>query len=201
MAELTKFEQWWLNAWPHRWHIRRHVPRFLKACPEPFRGQVLEVGAGAGWTSQRILETFPQVELTATDIDVHVNEQFRQLQTVYGQRLKFRQADVLQLPFDRNSFDVVLAVYVMHHLDDATLGLQQLLRVLRPGGLLGILDGHQKYSEGLASWLPRRSQAINRTMLEEILRAEDCQLRVGEGERRYMIWAQKAYPITPPPAA
>ena len=196
MAELTKFEQWWLNAWPHRLHIRRRVPRFLKSCPEPFRGQVLEVGAGAGWTSQRILETFPQVELTATDIDPQVHEQFKRLQGKYGQRLKFAQADILELPFDRNSFDIVLAVHVIHHLEDVTRGLQQLLRVLRPGGLLGILDADQQYSEGIARWLWRSRTAINRSVLEGILRAEDCQLRVSVGNHRYTLWAQKAYPIS-----
>lgn len=200
MAELTKFEQWWLNAWPHRWHIRRHVPRFLKACPQPIRGEVLEVGAGAGWTSQRILETFPQVELTASDINPAVTEQFRQLQGTYGQRLKFQAADILQLPFDRNAFDMVIAVYVLHHVDDITRGIHQLLRCLRPGGLLGILDADQQYSEGLASWL-WRSHAISRADIERILREENCDIVVQQGSKRYMLWARKAYPITPPAAA
>lgn len=197
MAELTKFEEWWLNAWPHRWHIRRQVPPFLKACPEPFRGQVLEVGAGAGWTSQRILETFPQVELTATDVDSQVDEQFSRLQRTYGQRLKFQRADILQLPFDRNSFDIVLAVHVMHHLDDITKGLQQLLRVTRPGGLVGILDGDRKYSEAFVRWFWPAGTIIGRGQLEQILRADECQVRIATGERRYVIWAQKPYPITP----
>lgn len=195
MAELTKFEQWWLNAWPHRWHIRRQVPRFLKACPQPIRGEVLEVGAGAGWTSQRILETFPQVELTATDINPAVTEHFHQLQKKYGQRLKFQHGDILQLPFDRNSFDIVIAVYVLHHVDDVKRGIAQLLRCLRPGGLMGILDAEAQYS-GAASWL-WRSNAINRQEIEQILRDESCEILVQQGEARYMIWARKAYPITP----
>lgn len=195
MAELTKFEQWWLNAWPHRWHIRRRVPQFLKACPQPIRGEVLEVGAGAGWTSQRILETFPQVELTATDINPAVTEHFHQLQNTYGQRLKFQPGDILQLPFDRNSFDIVIAVYVLHHVDDVVRGIQQLLRTLRPGGLMGILDAKAQYSEA-APWL-WRSNAINLTEIERILQEEGCQILVQQGDSRYMIWARKAYPITP----
>lgn len=195
MAELTKFEQWWLSAWPHRWHIRRQVPRFLKSCPEPFRGEVLEVGAGAGWTSQRILETFPQVELTATDINTQVLAHFEQLRTTYGQRLKFKQANILELPFDRASFDIVIAVYVMHHLEDVTRGVQQLLRVLRPGGLLGILDARQQYSEGVAAWLFRSANTIGRESLERTLASESCELLVAQGDHRYTLWARKAYPV------
>lgn len=47
----------------------------------------------------------------------------------------FQQGDVLALPFDDNSFDVVYSNGVLHHTTDWRTGVQELARVLRPGGL------------------------------------------------------------------
>lgn len=177
MSQLSKLEQWWLDAWPHRLYLRRYVPAFLRACPEPFRGQVLEVGAGSGWTSRSILETFPQVELTATDIDTRVEQRLAHLQDQYGHRLKVQSADVLSLPFDRASFDIVVAFHVMHHVDDIATAIQQFMRVLRPGGLLGIADH-------------RLDKAAVVAMI-----ANEATVLINSGEARFQVWAQKAYPF------
>ena len=179
MGTLSWFERWWLSAWPHRLHIRGCVPKFLAASPEPFRGEVLEVGAGAGWTSQQILETYPQVELTATDLDPRATTSFRHLQEKYGHRLKVREADILELPFDRASFDVVIAVHVMHHLADAESAIQQFLRILRPGGMIGIADEERRHH--------------TRRDIERALATEEAEIKVSEGNGHFMVWATKPY--------
>jgi len=197
MAKLSKFEQWWLNAWPHRWHVRHFVPKLLKACPEPFRGEVLEVGAGSGWSSRRILDTFPQVELTASDVDPRSKSSFERLRGKYGQRLIFRQADLMQLPFDRESFDIVLAIHVLHYAYDLRGAIRQFIRVLRPGGLLGLGDMNPKYQQGPMKKLFVASSMPTREIMEELLQAEGCEILAKHGELHYYIWARKPYPITP----
>ncbi len=176
-------------------HIKQYLPKFLRACPDPFRGEVLEVGAGRGWTSQQILETFPQVELTATDITIADDAHWRRIQSKYGERLKIQQADVLHLPFDRASFDIVIAVHVLHHVDDIRLATRQLLRVLRPGGLLGIGEMNRQDISGLLSWL-WHGNVIPRETLEQLLRDEDCEILVSHSGTPYTIWARKPYPVT-----
>lgn len=183
MTELARRQRWWLNAWPHRWYIRYHIPRFLKSAPDPFRGEVLEVGAGRGWTSQQILETFPQVELTATDIDPVSTAHFSALQRTFGQRLKVQAAAIEALPFDRHAFDIVIAVHVLRHVADLPRAVQQLLRVLRPGGLLGVSD----ISSSLNPILPE---------LRQLLSAEGCTISHSRGRHRFILWAQKKYPVT-----
>jgi demethylmenaquinone methyltransferase/2-methoxy-6-polyprenyl-1,4-benzoquinol methylase len=42
------------------------------------------------------------------------------------------QHDIRALPFSDNSFDVVLAAYVLEHLPNRRVGLQEMVRVLRP---------------------------------------------------------------------
>lgn len=186
MATLGWIERWWMNAWPHRWHVFWHVPRFLKAAPEPFRGEVLEVGAGRGWTSRRILETFPQVDLTVVDVDPGVVETFQTLKRHFGNRLHVVQADASKLPFDREGFDVVLALNVIRHLSDTerVRVLSELLRVLKPGGWLGISEA------GGALDLAHRSrwQAVQIWLAEE-----RCEVKYVRAEFGFDVWASKPY--------
>ncbi|MEX1112531.1 MAG: class I SAM-dependent methyltransferase [Candidatus Andersenbacteria bacterium] len=184
---MNTFQRWWMNAFPHRWHLRRHVPKFLRLSPEQFRGEVLEVGAGGGWTSRQVLETCPQVELTATDIDPGARNEFEALRTTYGRRLKMREANAMKLPFDRDSFDIVLAINIVPFLPPFGVrkALQEFIRVTRPGGLIGVSD-HLLFS------ISRHSR---RGVIEDILTAENCDILVAQGDGWYDIWARKAYPI------
>lgn len=189
MSKLPWFYRWWVNALPHRLQLRHQVPHFLRSSPEPFRGEVLELGAGHGWTSRQILKTFPQVELTAVDIDQDATKYFAALEMEYGRRLKVRQANIFQLPFDRESFDLVIAINVFNHLKpySARKAVEESLRVLRPGGLLGLSDkmpfrlSHKEYGQTL------------RTIFEE----EGCDILTGSSGSGDGVWVRKPYPVSP----
>lgn len=45
------------------------------------------------------------------------------------------KADICDLPFDDNSFDVVFCNHVLEHITDDTKAIQELYRVLKPGGM------------------------------------------------------------------
>jgi demethylmenaquinone methyltransferase / 2-methoxy-6-polyprenyl-1,4-benzoquinol methylase len=49
-------------------------------------------------------------------------------------------ADALALPFFSESFDVAVSAFVLRNLSDMDQGLREMQRVLRPGGVLGVLD-------------------------------------------------------------
>jgi demethylmenaquinone methyltransferase / 2-methoxy-6-polyprenyl-1,4-benzoquinol methylase len=50
------------------------------------------------------------------------------------------EADALKLPFSDASFDIVVSAFVLRNLADIDRGILEMRRVLRPGGVLGILD-------------------------------------------------------------
>jgi ubiquinone/menaquinone biosynthesis C-methylase UbiE len=50
--------------------------------------------------------------------------------------VRARQADVQRLPFDDGAFDLVVANYMLYHVTDLPRGLNEIVRVLRPGGTL-----------------------------------------------------------------
>ena len=50
------------------------------------------------------------------------------------------EADALVLPFRDKSFDIVVSAFVLRNLADIDRGFREMRRVLRPGGLMGVLD-------------------------------------------------------------
>ena len=58
-------------------------------------------------------------------------------------RVEVRKGDVRELPFDDASFDVVLSNFVVHEMQkqqDRERMLREMVRVLKPGGLLALID-------------------------------------------------------------
>jgi SAM-dependent methyltransferase len=49
-------------------------------------------------------------------------------------RVTFREADLLQLPFESMTFDLAWCSYVLHHISDPVDAARELRRVVRPGG-------------------------------------------------------------------
>lgn len=45
------------------------------------------------------------------------------------------KADICNLPFENNSFDIILCNHVLEHIPDETKAMQELYRVLKPGGM------------------------------------------------------------------
>ena len=58
----------------------------------------------------------------------------------YPNKVLLIGADALDLPFADASFDIIVSAFVLRNLADIGAGFREARRVLRPGGLLGILD-------------------------------------------------------------
>jgi len=54
--------------------------------------------------------------------------------------VKFSEADALRLPFADRTFDVVTTAFGFRNLAKYEAGLQEMMRVLKPGGMLAILE-------------------------------------------------------------
>lgn len=66
--------------------------------------------------------------------------------------VRFMHGDALRMPFPSGSFDVVTMAYGLRNLADLDVGLRELIRVLRPGGTLLILE-FGKPGSVLLRWL------------------------------------------------
>jgi demethylmenaquinone methyltransferase/2-methoxy-6-polyprenyl-1,4-benzoquinol methylase len=57
-----------------------------------------------------------------------------------ARNLPFVEGDALQLPFPDGAFDAVTIAFGLRNLEDYRAGLREIHRVLRPGGVLGVLE-------------------------------------------------------------
>jgi SAM-dependent methyltransferase len=102
--------------------------------------RVLEVGFGGGDMLQRIAATVTRGMIAGVDISDEMvafcHERLRP--SVAPERLDLRRASVEALPYPDNSFTKACASNVIYFWPDTTQGLNELKRVLRPGGTLCI---------------------------------------------------------------
>ena len=61
------------------------------------------------------------------------------------------EADALALPFSQDNFDAVIVGFGIRNLEDMQAGLQEMRRVLRPGGRLVVLEFSQPHSRLLST--------------------------------------------------
>ena len=103
--------------------------------------RILEVGCGTGAMAERI-NALPGVTLVATDF----SERFVELTAARG--VDARQADICYLPFDDASFDVVYAGWMLYHVRDLERALNEVRRVLRPGGtFVAVTNGNDHLAD------------------------------------------------------
>jgi demethylmenaquinone methyltransferase / 2-methoxy-6-polyprenyl-1,4-benzoquinol methylase len=65
-----------------------------------------------------------------------------------GLTIKFEQADVTQLPYESASFDISSISFGIRNVQDPAKGLSELARVVRPGGVVMVLEFGQPSTPG-----------------------------------------------------
>ncbi|WP_448380793.1 methyltransferase domain-containing protein [Gloeomargarita sp.] len=103
---------------------------------------VLDVGCGIGGSS-RILARDYGFHVTGITISPRQVERARAL-TPPGLPVQFQVGDALALPFPDGSFDVVWSIEAGPHMPDKAQFARELLRVLKPGGILVVADWNQR---------------------------------------------------------
>ena len=104
---------------------------------------VLEVGCGTGVVTREVgRRVGPSGRVVGLDPSPLMLSVAREIADQEGvtEQIEFRIGDIRDLPFESASFDVLLAITVLSHTTDAELAIPGLIRVLRPGGRIGILD-------------------------------------------------------------
>lgn len=100
-------------------------------------GQVLEVAVGTGLN----LDRYPaRTELTAMDLSPAMLDRARRHAAELGRTVDLRVGDAQRLEFDDASFDTVVCTFGLCAVPDDGGAVDEMVRVLRPGGLLLLAD-------------------------------------------------------------
>ncbi|MEM8867888.1 MAG: methyltransferase domain-containing protein [Verrucomicrobiota bacterium] len=103
--------------------------------------RILDVGCGFGGTISSLNKKFSDLELTGLNIDERQIEVAKASVVPANENdINFVIADAVELPFEDDSFDVVMAVECIFHFSSRKDFLSEVKRVLRPGGRLVLSD-------------------------------------------------------------
>ena len=106
------------------------------------KGKIIDVGCGFGATNIALAKHLPDSELLGIDLSEPLLEYAREAteKADLSSRVQFEKADVQQIPYPENTFDVALNINMVHLVDNPIKMLDEIERVLIPDGKLYIAD-------------------------------------------------------------
>jgi len=103
---------------------------------------ILDVATGTGDVAFRLADIFPHARIRGIDLSAGMLEVAGRKagQTGLDSRVSFEQADCLSLPFERDTFNAVTVAYGVRNFERLADGYKEMLRVLKPGGILCVIE-------------------------------------------------------------
>jgi ubiquinone/menaquinone biosynthesis C-methylase UbiE len=149
------------------------------------QGRILDVGCGAGAMNLVLAKQFPDSEIVGIDLSEPLLRLAREAAkaTDMDERLKFERGDVQEMPYADDSFDVLINTNMVHLVEGPIRMLDEMERVLIPGGFLFIADLRR-------SWLGFLEREIRSALtLEEAAKLfNQSRLRRGFFSRSMLWW-------------
>ena len=156
------YHDWEAQTYDDKWSIsfdERCIDyardRFEAVAGPPTRcpyGKALELGAGTGFFSLNLKQAGVLDEVHVTDLSPGMVEAAKANAETLGFTVEGRVADAERIPYDDDTFDVVVGHAVIHHIPDVEAAFREMLRVLKPGGRFVIAGEPTR----IGDWYARR---------------------------------------------
>jgi ubiquinone/menaquinone biosynthesis C-methylase UbiE len=147
MTTVQTSKHWQLDLDAARRYQEIPVPTILEPAAhalvdkvKPNSGSiVLDVGCGTGAATRYTANCAgPNGRVAGVDINAGMIEVAKSLSESSGPPIDWYENSAFELPFEENTFDVVLSAQTIQFLDDRVAALKEMQRVLRPRGELAI---------------------------------------------------------------
>lgn len=121
------------NYMPRFW--QPVIPTFQSHWGLTEKSSVLDVGCAKGFMMHDMAELIPGITVKGVDVSAYAIEN-----AIEDMRPHVQVADARELPFEDNSFDVVISINTVHNLDrdDCATALREISRVARKGAYITV---------------------------------------------------------------
>jgi len=113
--------------------------------------RILDVGCGTGWLARRLAAQVPRGSVLGVDVSDEMIARAR-AQSEEVKNVSYQVAPVERLPAPARSFHKVVSVESAYYWPDPASGVQEMFRVLRPGGLAWILINYYRDNPHCHQW-------------------------------------------------
>ena len=105
-------------------------------------GHFLDVGTGPAQIPILLAQRCPEIRITAIDLSKEMLKIAKRhvAAAALTSRITLEQVDAKALPYPDNTFDGIISNSIVHHIHDSLRALQEMSRVVKPGGLVLIRD-------------------------------------------------------------
>ncbi len=111
----------------------------------PKNGKILDCATGTGVLAFEFQKQLgPEAQIIGVDFCKEMLEQARLAQTTQKKNIHFQIADMHQLPFENQTFDVCSCAYGLRNVENPLKALMEMARVTKSGGTLMILETGDK---------------------------------------------------------
>jgi len=126
-----------------QWYVKREIKKYFPV-EKPLR--FYDAGAGFGQYSYFILKKFKKAEVHAVDLKTDYMDSFaRYAEEIGWQNFTIQQADLVDYT-PKESFDLIIAIDILEHIEDDKQVLQNFRKVLDKGGKL-IISSPSNFDE------------------------------------------------------
>jgi ubiquinone/menaquinone biosynthesis C-methylase UbiE len=141
--DVTRFDRWaatYEQSFLQRWFLdpvhSKMLDLLARAGPKEPPSCILDVGCGTGRLLRAASARWPTARLLGVDPAPQMVGEAQRL----APKIIFAVASAEALPFPDQTADLVLSSLSFHHWADQQKGLQEIARVLQPGGWLCLTD-------------------------------------------------------------
>jgi ubiquinone/menaquinone biosynthesis C-methylase UbiE len=127
----------------------------------PAQARVLELGCGSGALWSACPERIPPGwSLTLSDLSEGMLKDAWHNLVVLGRGIKFEPIDAQAIPYPDETFDIVIANFMLYHVPDRPKALSEIRRVIKMGGVLVTATAGADHLKEMHDWFER----LNATM-------------------------------------
>ncbi|MEP7136815.1 MAG: methyltransferase domain-containing protein [Chloroflexota bacterium] len=120
----------------------------------PADAKILELGSGPAYMWRECASRIPAGwDITLSDLSSGmVDSAWRNL-VVTGRNFKFKEIDAQSIPFEDETFDAVIANFMLYHVPDRLKAIAEIKRVLKPGGRIFAATVGDHHLKEMMEWL------------------------------------------------